>query len=109
MKDRDSFNVEVGKRIREARERNGLSREALAEDAGISPQFLAELEIGAKGASAKTILHLSKSLSVTPNHLLLEPTSEMVDVVLVTEALESLGDEERSIARKIMVLLTRLI
>ena len=54
-RERDPFNIEVGRRIRETREKNCLSRETLAEAAAISPQFLAELEIGAKGASAKTI------------------------------------------------------
>lgn len=108
-KNRDVFNIEVGARIREARERSGLSRESLAEAAAISPQFLAELEIGAKGASAKTIYNLCKGLAVTPNFLLLGQNNENIDIEFVTEALISLSDEERIIARKIMSLLVQML
>lgn len=108
-KSRDTFNIGVGKRIREARERSGLSRETLAEAAAISPQFLAELEIGAKGASAKTICNLCKGLAVTPNFLLLGQNSENIDTVFVIEALESLDNKERIIAQKILLLLVQII
>ena len=76
MKERDPFNLELGVRIRFARETQGFSRESLAEAAGISPQFLAELEIGSKGASAKTICNLCRALKVTPNYLLLGKEKE---------------------------------
>ena len=40
---------QIGKRLRRQREKINMSREAFAEKANISPQFLAEIENGKKG------------------------------------------------------------
>ena len=48
----------VGKRIRRIRSQLELTREQFAEQVGISPQFLAEIENGKKGMSADTIFKI---------------------------------------------------
>lgn len=109
MKGRDPFNLELGARIRFAREAKGFSRESLAKAAGISPQFLAELEIGSKGASAKTICSLCKALKATPNYLLLGREDEDMDMTLVEESIRILSKKERSNIQKILQLLVETI
>ena len=61
---------EMGKRLEEVRESRGLTREEVAEKAGISTKFLYEVERGKKGISAQTLLRLAKTLSVSCDYLL---------------------------------------
>ena len=64
------INVEIGNRIREAREEKGISRESLAENSEISTKFLYEIENGKKGISARNLLKISKSLNCSCDYLL---------------------------------------
>lgn len=48
----------VGKRLRRVRSQMELTREQFAEQVGISPQFLAEIENGKKGMSADTLFKI---------------------------------------------------
>lgn len=61
---------EMGKRLEKVREGRGMTREEVAEKAGISTKFLYEVERGKKGISAQTLLRLSKTLSVSCDYLL---------------------------------------
>ena len=55
-------NVEIGARIRAAREAAALTRERFAELTGISAQFAADLERGRTGASLETISRMLGTL-----------------------------------------------
>ena len=61
---------EMGKRIEETRESQGMTRESMAERTGISTKFLYEVERGKKGISAQTLLKLADTLSVSTDYLL---------------------------------------
>ena len=61
---------ETGGRIREARERAHLSRDALAELAKISSKFLYEIEMKEQGFSADTLYKISKALNVSSEYIL---------------------------------------
>lgn len=54
----------------------GLTQEALAEKAGISTTFYANIERGAKGMSILTLKKLSEALNISVDYLLYEETSE---------------------------------
>ncbi len=60
----------IGKRIRELREEQQLSREKLSEKANISNQFLADIETGKKGMTVETFIKICVALSVSPNDLI---------------------------------------
>ncbi len=60
----------VGERIKCLRELNHYTRERFAEMAGISSKFLYEIEMGKKGFSAETLLHISDALEVSCDYLL---------------------------------------
>ncbi len=66
-----NFNVSIGLRIRKKREELRLSREKLSEIADISPQFLAEIELGRRGMSSVTLVKICSSLSVSSDYILL--------------------------------------
>ncbi len=61
----------LARRIKERRSILGLSQERLAELAGLSVNFLAQIEIGEKTPSMRTLVRLARALEV-PVHKLLE-------------------------------------
>jgi len=54
----------VGKRVREARKRRGLTQQGLAEQAGISSTFLSLLESGGRKGSLETYHRLAAALDI---------------------------------------------
>lgn len=59
-------------RLRAARERAGLTQEALAEAAGVSTGMIGQLESAATLPSLPTIERLARALGVSPCHLLVD-------------------------------------
>jgi len=66
----NDFNVETGKRIKGQRLKQGMTRDALSQKAGISDKFLYEIEIGKKGMSAETLYKITNVLNVTTDWVL---------------------------------------
>ncbi len=66
---------QVGKRLRRIRSQMELTREQFAEQVGISPQFLAEIENGKKGMSADTLFKICARFDLSADYLLLGKTS----------------------------------
>ena len=64
-------NEVIGQRIKGLRLKRKMTREALAEAAGISVSFLYEIETGKKSFSAYTLGNLSKALNVESDYILL--------------------------------------
>ncbi len=62
--------LQIGKRLRKQREKLGMTREGFAEKAGISPQFLAEIENGKKGMSVATLYKLCTNFDISSDYLL---------------------------------------
>jgi transcriptional regulator with XRE-family HTH domain len=58
--------VLFGRKVRSTRESSGKTRETVAEDAAITPNYLGEIERGEKWPSLEIILALSKSFDVSP-------------------------------------------
>jgi transcriptional regulator with XRE-family HTH domain len=60
----------MGQRIRSRREAKNLTREKLAEDLGVSAQFIGDVEYGHKGIALERFYALSQLLGVTTDYLL---------------------------------------
>ena len=60
----------MGKRIEMLRECRKLTREEVAEKAGISTKFLYEVERGKKGISAQTVLKLAQVLNTSCDYIM---------------------------------------
>ena len=60
----------IGKRIKEARTRLGITQEQLAELACISRQYIGMLEQGEKRPTLQTIVSLADALNITVDELL---------------------------------------
>ena len=65
------INIQIGNRIRKAREQANLSRDALAERLNISTLFLGYIECGQKGMSLTTLQNLCIELGVSADYILL--------------------------------------
>ena len=61
----------IGKRIRRSREKLSLSRELFSEKAGISFQFLSQIENATRGISAETLYKICTSHDISPEYILL--------------------------------------
>lgn len=95
----------VGKRIREMREHQHLTREQLAEQADISVQFLADIEVGRKSMSISTLYKLSNALHVSNDYLLLGLQNDSsYNTEQLIALLNSLSTAEAEIAEKIISL-----
>lgn len=75
------LNTKIGHRIRRTREVVHLTREQLSEMAGISVQFLKDIESGRMGASLETLLKICDSLKVSTDDILKEPPNRNVEHV----------------------------
>lgn len=59
-----------GARLREARERQGLSQAELADRSGMQPSAIAHFEANRRKPSFENVRRLAKALSVTADYLL---------------------------------------
>lgn len=66
---------QVGRRLRRVRGQMALTREQFAEQVGISPQFLAEIENGKKGMSAETLFKICSRFDLSADYILLGKAS----------------------------------
>ena len=65
-------NRDLGNRIRKIRKEKYLTQFALAEEVGISPNFLGDVERGVKSPSLETMVCIANVLDVSLDYLLFE-------------------------------------
>lgn len=86
----DAFLSQLGARVRQARERRGLTRKALAESSAVSERHLAGLEAGHGNISILLLRQVAVSLGMPLAELLQEEVAPAVDLKLIMEALQRL-------------------
>ena len=88
---------DVGDRIREIREKRGLTQDQLAEKAKISKGFLSDAENNKRNISSQVLLRIAHSLGTSVDYLLqgtIRPSSRSGPVVIpanLSAAAEELG------------------
>lgn len=89
--------AELGKRIREARNKAGLTQEVLAEKADIGVMYLGEIERGLKMPSLKIFIKLVEALDISADYLLRNEVSSGRSFVYdeITQKLEGLTPKQR--------------
>ena len=80
----------IGDRIKEVREKNGLTQSSLAKKLNISRSAVNAWEMGVSIPSAQYLIELSKLLKVSTDYLLGLNTKEMVDISF-------LGEDEKAL------------
>jgi transcriptional regulator with XRE-family HTH domain len=62
--------AEIGQRLRELRERQGLTQVKLAKALGTSQAALSQVEHGSRGLTVQQVVKLARVLGATPNEIL---------------------------------------
>src|SRR5690348_5679491 len=70
----------IGARVREARQRRGMSRADLARAAGLSGGAVSRIESGERSPGAETLARLARALSVESGQLMGAPALPTVTV-----------------------------
>lgn len=92
----------LGKNIRSARGKRGLTRKALAADSGVSERFLAQLETGSGNASVLILRQIARALEVPLETILIGESSPSRDLEHTVEFLRGLSPEHVSKARRLL-------
>ena len=98
----DAFKRAFGKRLKEARRARDLRGEETAELAGITPQFLSEVERGRKGMSSFNAAAMAKALGVTTDYLVYGRKDMDERTALAAEHLAALPPAQRDMAIDIL-------
>jgi len=83
------FLVAMGQQVREARERRSIARKALAQSAGVSERYLAQLEAGEGNASVLLLRSVARALEM-PLPELLDARERTVEQRLIRRLLDGL-------------------
>ena len=109
----NTVSSEVGKKIREHRHKAGLSLECLALNAGITPNFLGDVERGAKRPSLDTLESLLTALDLSFEEFFSfkadeTPIKERCKTEKIMADINSFSDEELEVIHNIIRQLIRL-
>ena len=86
----EEFLSSLGKRVREIRDRRGMTRKLVARDAGVSERHLAHLEAGEGNISIILLRRITRALGITLADLLVPETDDTVEKRLIRRFLERL-------------------
>ncbi len=93
----------LGSRIRQLRKGRNWSQYEIAQHAGLSSSYLAELERGGRNPSLETILNIAAALDVNAGYLVdglrYDPPKGLEDVA---ECWNALGEESRAIVVRLV-------
>jgi XRE family aerobic/anaerobic benzoate catabolism transcriptional regulator len=85
------FLATMGRHVREARERRGMARKVLSQNAGVSERYLAQLEAGDGNASVLLLRSVARALAM-PLTDLVDPRENSVEQRLIRRFLERLPE-----------------
>lgn len=86
--------IQIGERLRNLRAVRGMSRKALANDAGVSERFLADLESGVGNASILLMNRLAEALALPLSEILVSGEAARPDLNLAVQLLSRLNDAD---------------
>ncbi len=100
--DEEAYLGQLGNRVRDARNRLGLPRKALAAKSAVSERYLAQLEGGQGNISVLLLRQVATALDISLNELLREGQEHPIELTLLLEYLEKLSPKKLVQARKIL-------
>jgi len=92
----------LGEQIRNLRAARGMSRKALAHDAGVSERFLADLETGIGNASILLLNKIADALALPLADIITSNRQPNADLTLSLQLLSKLSAEDLEDARKLL-------
>lgn len=104
----DKVTMEIGARVRKRREELGLTREKMAELAGLSVQFAASIELGKQRMTTDSLAKICRALCVTADYIVFgeETPAQPHDL---NAMLAPLGKEAREQAEQILAIFVQAV
>ncbi|KAB4603745.1 helix-turn-helix domain-containing protein [Lawsonibacter faecis] len=102
MKEKKDINIKVGERIKNAREKAGLTQEKFAELLSLSAKNISAIERGAVGISLTTLQKICETLSISSDRILFESPDENSEAELLAGRMKRLAPEQFKIAKDIL-------
>ena len=94
----------IGNRIYLLRTSRNMTREALAEKADISVQFLSDIEKGKKSMTVTTLKNICNALSVTPDYII-TGNQETDTCNEISSIIGTLNEEQKKTIRDVIILI----
>ena len=101
MREKKEINIEVGCRVRQAREAAGLTQERFAELIGVSPQNVSCVERGLAGVSLTVLRRICETLHVSSDALLWGRSGGN-DAEILARRLEQLPPEQFRVVQNVI-------
>ena len=102
MKEKKQLNVEIGARIKSAREKAGLTQDSFSELIGMGAKSVSALERGTVGVSLASLQRICQVLSVSSDEILFESDKQGNDVQALTARLARLSPKQFEITKGIL-------
>jgi transcriptional regulator with XRE-family HTH domain len=102
MKEKKNINIEIGGRIKKAREAAGLTQERFAELIQLGTKNVSAIERGVVGISLTTVQRICQVLSISSDMLFFDNIEMNNEVQVLTERLDHLSPEQFEIAKGIL-------
>ena len=97
----------IGSRIREIRNKKGITQDQLAERVGISSKYLSSIERGKENPTLSTILKLARSLDVMPaeffTHLEIEDPAKRKSMII--EMLDGADETQLKLVYRVLTVM----
>lgn len=107
MTEKKEINIEIGGRIKIARENIGYTQEKFAEKIERSVQYISDLERGKVGPSIQTLINICKVLCVTTDYILLGKKEVSVNNDSCSDLIANLTGEQKEIVRESIRIILR--
>lgn len=91
----------IGNRISNIRKERGYTQEKLAELAGISIQFLSDIENNKKNMTVTTLKNIADSLNITTDYIIYD-REETNENTMINAMLNTLSGKNRKKAEKLL-------
>lgn len=101
MKAKKRINVEIGVRIKNAREAAELTQEKFAELVGLSHKNMSAIERGAVGVSITSLCRICEVLNVSSDSLLFDSVEEISEAKFLTDRLARLTPAQFAIIKSV--------
>ena len=103
MQEKKQINIEIGARIKEEREKAGLTQERFSELIGLGPKSVSAFERGTVGISFTTLKKICQVLSVSSDQILFGQTEKNEsDLSGLTKRLERLSPKQYAITKDVI-------
>lgn len=102
MKAKKTINVEIGARIKNAREAAELTQEKFAELVGLGPKNISAIERGTVGVSLTSLRRICEVLNISSDTLLFDAVEETSEAELLADRLTRLSPEQFAIVKSVL-------